>query len=129
MFVPILAAEYFRLFLQLVRHYTFEQANDLVRKKLRRCSNIQMHMVVQTLNCQYLKPVLYSIFYREFFPSHLNRLNQNFYLIAQYPNQLIFDPICAVWTKVGFYWLKPILAKERGFLHSYNRSGFRCEET
>jgi hypothetical protein len=118
----------FKLFLQLAGCYSLEQTDDFRRSKFRRCANKQMHMVGHNLNCQYLETVLCGDFCQQLFQPCLNRPNQNHLSIARYPNQMVIDYIRAVWAMVDFVWHRPILAKERGFLHPLKRSGFRRED-
>lgn len=85
-------------------------------------------MVGHDLNCQYFKPVLRGDFCQQFFQSCLNMANQNLFAITWYPHQRVVDYIGAVGAVVGLLWHRPILAKERGFLHLLKRGSFRREE-
>jgi hypothetical protein len=67
-------------------------------------------------------------FCQPFFQACLNMANQNLLAITGYPHQRVVDYLGAVGAVVGFLWHRPILAKERGFLHPLMRSGFRRKE-
>jgi hypothetical protein len=111
---PILAAKALKLLLQPARSNSIKQANNLSKRKLRRCSHKQMPMVGHDLNSQYPKPVFRGDFCQEFFQSRLDRSNQQLFSVAWYPDQMVVDYIHAVRGVVGFVWHRPILAKEGG---------------
>ena len=125
---PILAAEAFKFLFQLAGSNAFEQTDNFGGSKLRRCAYNQMHMVGHNLNCQNFKTGLCGNFRQQLFQPRLDGANQNLFSIARYPNQMVVDFIRTVWPMVGSLWHRPILAKERGFLHPLKRSGFRREE-